>query len=235
MAAARASNRAAGRAARSAVASSSGQRRRLGLAAVVLQLAVCIDSGVRVEARDFLSNLVHIKLPGRLLEEGKALGRTVQAAAQRPEEAVRSVRPGDLGRVTGQLGGAVSDLQRTLSNKELQEALRESPKLAEAIRRTDPERVIKALEAADPKEIEDIFQALDTLEYWRRHWHEVALALLAGLSGAVLLARWLCRRRRRGKRAGVALEHSEQGLLELEEIEVPQTAMFIRAPSPASL
>jgi len=224
-----------------------------GSALVALHLTAGTLSSVLpvVEAGDLLSGLKHlkspmnIKPPARLLEEGKLLGRTIQQAAEKnPEEASKVVdsvqkavgvaNPADLEKaVKVELTGLVpKEVQETLADRKVQEALRNAtPKLAEALRHTDPDRIVEALQAADPRDVEEVFDIIGAFRYWKKHKYDALMVLVVLISTSVLAWRVLCRRSRRRKHPGVEMEQSEQGLLELEAKE---PMMFVRAAPPAS-
>mmetsp|Transcript_118651 Transcript_118651/g.295894 ORF Transcript_118651/g.295894 Transcript_118651/m.295894 type:complete len:213 (-) Transcript_118651:130-768(-) len=178
-------------------------------------LLVPADAGT-----DLLNSFKHFKPSPRLLEQSKqaleaAASVTIKKqdvavkAVDALQKAVSNVKSEDLDKVK-----EAGQLIQEADLKKAQNTLKAiNPQLVEALRHTNPERIIDALNKADPQEIEDVFRAIDLWHWWYQHWY---LPTLVALIVAALTALCAWRRGTR-KRSCVVLEQSDTCLLQAEE------------------
>mmetsp|Transcript_93233 Transcript_93233/g.237179 ORF Transcript_93233/g.237179 Transcript_93233/m.237179 type:complete len:227 (-) Transcript_93233:150-830(-) len=179
------------------------------------------------QAGGFLSILKDLKPPPRLLEQGKTIGRAVQAEVSKvvdnQDEAVK---------VLGTLGSAIGDVKPddidkvasdVLSSIDVQKEAADfirtaNPKLADALQHADTKHFVQALKDADPQEIENVIRAVGYFKYWKTHWQQpvlyIVLSFLASIVSWRLLRGRLCKRSRR---TCVVMEESDKRLLEADE------------------
>lgn len=202
------------------------------------------------EGRDFFKDLntqlKHIKPPARVLEEGKLLGRVVQSGSIKPDDGAKAVaslqqvvaqtKPNDIQQIAAGISQVLpKDLQKSLREddvKKVSAAITEAaPKITEAFKHSDPQKMKKMAEAlrnADPKDLEDVIVAVGVWHDWKQFWYMPILGLIAMLVTMVCTWQFLRRRCRRGKRPCVVLAQSDERLLDVEE-----PMLFQRAACPA--
>mmetsp|Transcript_81086 Transcript_81086/g.232976 ORF Transcript_81086/g.232976 Transcript_81086/m.232976 type:complete len:226 (-) Transcript_81086:150-827(-) len=178
------------------------------------------------QAGGFLSSLRHFKPPPRLLEQGKTIGRAVEAEVSKVDNqdeamkvldtlgsAIGDVKPDDIDKVASDVFSSI-DVQ-----KEAADVIRTAnPKLADALQHADTKQFVQALKEADPQEIENVIRAVGYFKYWKTHWQQpvlyIVLSFLASIVSWRLLRGRLCKSSRR---TCVVMEESDKRLLEADE------------------
>mmetsp|Transcript_148402 Transcript_148402/g.476592 ORF Transcript_148402/g.476592 Transcript_148402/m.476592 type:complete len:222 (-) Transcript_148402:154-819(-) len=174
------------------------------------------------QAGGFLSSLKHFKPPPR----GETIGRAVQAGVSKVDNqdeamkvlvtlgsAIGDVKPDDIDKVASDVFSSI-DVQ-----KEAADVIRTAnPKLADTLQHADTKHFVRALNDADPQEIENVIRAVGYFKYWKTHWQQpvlyIVLSFLASIVSWRLLRGRLCKSSRR---TCVVMEESDKRLLEADE------------------
>jgi len=185
----------------------------------------------RGEATDLFAELRKFKPPKQILEQGKALGKVVQAEVEKKGTVAQVAKSMQKAVESSGVVKAVSD-----SSPKVATVIRHAPKMenilqvegaiakaapavSETLEQTDPNRMVAALKAVDTHKLGAAMDAIGSLQWWRSNW--IGLLLLAFLPSVLgwlvwcKLRPWWTKRRGKPGYNSLGLE-AEMRLLNIE-------------------